>query len=131
MTDPDLAGFLRSCGNLWFLQQSAVFCGFLQPRKILKKIRGKFGAKFGANSGRKFEKFGELSFCNFSDVIKRGKAKTSRGEPGNRQGRGFDEGGDAHDVVFRACEGVTVLLLILLAISIQSLSVSPPGSEGL
>ena len=27
---------------------------------------GNFGAKFGA--GRKFKKFGELSFCNFSDL---------------------------------------------------------------
>ena len=36
--------------------------------KSPRKIRGKFGAKFGAkNSGRKFEKFGKLSFCNFSD----------------------------------------------------------------
>ena len=34
-----------------------------------RKIRGKFGAKFGAKSGTKIrEKFGELSFCNFSDL---------------------------------------------------------------
>ena len=32
------------------------------------KIRGKFGAKFGAKFGTEFEKFGELSFCNFSDL---------------------------------------------------------------
>ena len=31
-------------------------------------IRGKFGAKFGAKSGTKSRKFGELSFCNFSDL---------------------------------------------------------------
>ena len=33
-----------------------------------RKIRGKFGAKFGAKSGTKIEKFGKLSFCNFSDL---------------------------------------------------------------
>ena len=31
-------------------------------------FRGKFGGKFGENPGRKFKKFGELSFCNFSDL---------------------------------------------------------------
>ena len=43
--------------------------------KSPRKIRGKFGAKFGAicprqNSGRKFGKFGKLSFCNFPDLTK-------------------------------------------------------------
>ena len=33
------------------------------------KIRGKFGAKFGAKFGTKIRKFGELSFCNFSDLM--------------------------------------------------------------
>ena len=36
--------------------------------KTPQKIQWKFGAEFGKNSGRKFEKFGELSFCNFSDL---------------------------------------------------------------
>ena len=36
--------------------------------KTPRKIRGTFGAELGQNSGRKFEKFGELSFCNFSDL---------------------------------------------------------------
>ena len=36
--------------------------------KSPRKIRGKFGAIFGANSGQKFENFGKLSFCNFSDL---------------------------------------------------------------
>ena len=40
-----------------------------------RKIRGKFRAKFGQNPGHKFEKFGELSFCNCSDLTKNGKAK--------------------------------------------------------
>ena len=31
-----------------------------------RKIRG--GAKFGAKSGTKIQKLGELSFCNFSDL---------------------------------------------------------------
>ena len=35
--------------------------------KTPQKIRGKFGAKFGAK--RKFEKSQELSFCDFSDLI--------------------------------------------------------------
>ena len=33
------------------------------------KVRGKFGAKFGAKSGDQIEKFGELSFCSFSDLM--------------------------------------------------------------
>ena len=36
--------------------------------KSPRKIRGKFGANSGQNSGRKFEKFVRLSFCNFSDL---------------------------------------------------------------
>ena len=36
--------------------------------KSPRKIRGKFGANSGQNSGRKFEKFGKLSFCDFSDL---------------------------------------------------------------
>ena len=40
-----------------------------QSTKNPRKIRGKFGSKIREhNSGRKFEKFGELSFCNFSDL---------------------------------------------------------------
>ena len=32
------------------------------------KNRGKFGAKFEAKFGMKIKKFGELSYCNFSDL---------------------------------------------------------------
>ena len=40
------------------------------------KIRGEFGENLGEKSGRKFEKFRELSFCNFSDLKKkRGKIR--------------------------------------------------------
>ena len=42
------------------------------PGKQSAKIRGKFGENSeqnsGGNSGQKFEKFGELSFCHFSDL---------------------------------------------------------------
>ena len=33
-----------------------------------RKVRGNSGAKFGTSSGRRFEKFGGLLFCNFSDL---------------------------------------------------------------
>ena len=40
--------------------------------KSPRKIRGKFGANSGGNSGRKFEKFGKRSFCNFPDLTRYG-----------------------------------------------------------
>ena len=46
-----------------------------QSTKNPRKIRGKFGAKFGAKSGTKIRKFGELWFCNFSDLSNCGSKK--------------------------------------------------------
>ena len=48
-----------------------LFCSPFPTKRSTKTpqtFRGKFGANPGQNSGRKFEKFGELSFCNFSDL---------------------------------------------------------------
>ena len=44
--------------------------------KTPQKFRGKFGEKFGAKSRTKFEKFGELSFCDFSDLTSFGRPLT-------------------------------------------------------
>ena len=47
--------------------------------KIPLKIRGKFGAKFGRKFGIKNRKFGELSFCHFSDLSVREKSVQANG----------------------------------------------------
>ena len=39
-----------------------------EARKLLKKFGENSEQNSGQNSGRKFEKFGELSFCDFSDL---------------------------------------------------------------
>ena len=39
-----------------------------EARRLLKKIGENSEQNSGQNSGRKFEKFGELSFCSFSDL---------------------------------------------------------------
>ena len=57
---------LKSCGNFG---EFFFWSPFPTKRSTttLQKIRGKFRANSGQNSERKFEKFGELSSCNFSD----------------------------------------------------------------
>ena len=48
-----------------------IFSGLRLPRNEARKILEKFGEaseqNSGQNSGRKFENFGKLSFCNFPD----------------------------------------------------------------
>ena len=39
-----------------------------KARKLLKKFGENSEQNSGGNSGQKFEKFGELSFCHFSDL---------------------------------------------------------------
>ena len=49
-----------------------IFFGLRVPRNETRspwKIRENSEPNSGQNSGRKFEKFGKLSFCNFSDLI--------------------------------------------------------------
>ena len=45
-----------------------IFSGLRLPRSEARKVLEKFGENSGQNSGRKFEKFGKLSFCNFPDL---------------------------------------------------------------
>ena len=45
-------------------------------------ISGNFGTKFGTNSGRKFKKIGDFSFCTFSDLTFRGLATPGLETPG-------------------------------------------------
>ena len=49
-----------------------LFSGLRLPRNEARKVLEKFGENSeqnsGQNSGQKFEKFGELSFCKFSDL---------------------------------------------------------------
>ena len=58
---------LKNAGDLWRFFSSLRF-----PRNEARKLLKKFGENSeqnsGQNSGRKFEKFGELSFCDFSDL---------------------------------------------------------------
>ena len=48
------------------------FSGLHFPRNEARKLLKKFGKNpernSGQNPGQKFEKFGELSFCDFSDL---------------------------------------------------------------
>ena len=60
---------LKNGGDFWW-----IFSGLRLPRNEARKILEKFGKNSeqnsGQNSGRKFEKFGKLSFCKFSDLTK-------------------------------------------------------------
>ena len=55
---------LKNGGEFWLIFLVSV--SHETNTKTPQKIRGQFGAKFAANLGRKSEKFGKLSFCNFS-----------------------------------------------------------------
>ena len=60
---------LKNDGDFWW-----IFSRLRLPRNetqtVLEKIGENSERNSGQNSGRKFEKFGKLSFCNFSDLIK-------------------------------------------------------------
>ena len=59
---------LKAGGDFWW-----IFSGLRCPRNEARKLLNKFGENSernsGQNSGHKFEKFGELSFCDLSDLI--------------------------------------------------------------
>ena len=58
---------LKNGGDFWW-----IFSGLRFPRNEARKLLEKFGENSernsGQNPGRNFEKFGELSFCKFSDL---------------------------------------------------------------
>ena len=62
---------LKHGGDFWW-----IFSGLSFPQNEARKILQKFGENSeqnsGQNPGREFEKFGELSFCSFSDLMKGG-----------------------------------------------------------
>ena len=68
--------FLPTCLAILHRKMAGIFgeffCGVRLPRnearKLLKKFRENSEQNSGQNSGWKFEKFGKLSFCNFSDL---------------------------------------------------------------
>ena len=61
------------------------FSGLHYPRNEARKLLKKFGETSEQNSGKirekKLENFGELSFCNFSDLRKLEKAVAVSGVP--------------------------------------------------
>ena len=52
------------------------FSGLCLPRKEARKLLKRFGENSEQNSGRNFEKFGKLSFCNSSDLTLLGNTET-------------------------------------------------------
>ena len=58
---------LKKGGDFWW-----IFSGLRFPRNEAQKLLENFGENSeqnsGQNSGQKFKKFGDLSFCNFSDL---------------------------------------------------------------
>ena len=68
---------LKNGGDFWWISS-----GLRLPRNEARKILEKFGENLeqnsGQNSGRKFEKFGKLPFCNFPDLTKQKKIKNIR-----------------------------------------------------
>ena len=78
----DFGCFARSpetfCGSFLYLpgnfalKTAGDFSGLRFPRNEERKLlknSGKFGANSGQNSDKNSKKFGELSFCNFSDLL--------------------------------------------------------------
>ena len=68
---------LKKGADFWW-----IFSGLRLPRSEARKLLEKFGENSeqnsGTNSGRKFEKFGELSFCHFSDLRLSSKQATRK-----------------------------------------------------
>ena len=60
--------FFRVCLGIC-IQKSRLRFPRNEAQKILEKLGEDSEENSGENPGRKFEKFGELSFCNFSDLI--------------------------------------------------------------
>ena len=100
----------RKMTNRYFARSPENFCGFLLefawefciekgwgflvnffwspfPTKRSTKTPQKIGENSernsGRNPGRNFEKFGKLSFCNFSDLTNRESPRRNRENPGN------------------------------------------------
>ena len=69
---------LKNGGDFWW-----IFSGLRFPRNEAWKLLKNFGENSernsGQNSGQKFEKFGELSFCDFSDLTKGGRHSVNEG----------------------------------------------------
>ena len=64
--------------NIFSLKMAGIFSEFLlvsvsheTKHEESSKNPGKIRANSGQNSGQKIEKFGELLFCNFSDLTNR------------------------------------------------------------
>ena len=68
--------FLKNCMGILHWKRAGIFGEFFLVSVSWKTKQGKLLEKFGENSeqnsgqnsGRKFEKFGALSFCTFSDL---------------------------------------------------------------
>ena len=58
---------LKNGGDFWLIF-SALRFPRNETRKLLKKFRENSEQTSGQNPGQKFKKFGELSFCHFSDL---------------------------------------------------------------
>ena len=69
-------GFLVNFSGLRFPRNEA--------RKIFEKLEENSEQNSGQNSGQNFEKFGELSFCNFSDLKITLKSYEFQNEPQSR-----------------------------------------------
>ena len=71
---------LKNGGDFWL-----IFSGLCLPRnearKVLKKIGENSEQNSGQNAGRKFEKFGKFSFCNFPDLTKETRADRPQSDP--------------------------------------------------
>ena len=67
--------YLRICLGILHWKMAGIFGEFFSglrfPRSKAQKLLKYFGENSEQNSGWKFEKFGKLSFCNFSDLTKR------------------------------------------------------------
>ena len=58
---------LKKGGDFWWIFSGLRFLGN-EARKLLEKFGENSEQNSGGNSGQKFENFGELSFCHFSDL---------------------------------------------------------------
>ena len=70
--------FLRICLGILHWKIRWIFSGLRFPRNEAQKLLEKFGENSERNSGQKFEKFGELWFCDFADLMKVGRLQTQR-----------------------------------------------------
>ena len=126
---------LKNGGNFWWIFSGLRFPGN-EARRILEIFGESSEQNSGQNSGQKFEKFGELSFCNYSN-LRKGGLSLREGSLHDGFG-GFDGCGGSGDSVestlpsscwsykIQDKEATVTVLMVLAVVTATPLKLNPP-----